>query len=232
MPNETDPLLSVPTSSRVSEHEQQNDEAQQGVLAAIVEGATNLVDGAAETLQTVQENVMEEIQEVQDAFVEETDDNESSYFLEMSMARTWSILPSDLPDVTEAVDQVLGMPEKDKHIELGVTDRPKIPFHAYILLALAVVSLSSIGPMLDLQQACSPTMKIFWRMSGTAMFLFPLCCIDLYREGYPKLTLSQATTFCLAAACYAVMTNALSWHWISLALVMPSFWPTARPFYF
>ena len=211
MPTERDPLLTVTSPQQQEEEEEEEEEEKddaQGVLAAIVEGATNLVEGATDTLQTVQENVLEEMNQVHGAFVEETkDDNESSYFLEMSMARTWSILPCDIEHVTEAVDQVLGMPEKDKNITLGVTETPKVPLHAYFLLALAVVSLSSIGPMLDLQQGCSPTTKIYWRMSGTAMFLFPLCCIDLYREGLPKLTLAQATTFCLAAACYAVMTN-------------------------
>lgn len=211
--NEGDPLLPVSTvdhhggqAATTEGHEEED--VHQGVLATIAEGAATLVEDATETLHNVQEDAMDELQEVQDAFAEETEDNESSYFLEMSLTRTWSFLPSDLPEVSEAVDYVLGAPETRDTSVAPESEQPKVPFHAYFLLALTVIAMSSIGPMLDLQQDCSPTTKIFWRMSGTAMFLLPPCCIDLVRQGgLPKLTVPQITTFIVAAFCYAVLSN-------------------------
>eukprot|EP00977_Amphora_coffeiformis_P015896 scaffold4786_cov198-Amphora_coffeaeformis.AAC.8 len=226
MSNEKDPLLPVSivdhqVGSDDNDHHHRHGENDnhhhrrsssyggRRVLATLMEGATD-------ALHTVQDGVKDEIAEVQTAFADETmeENNESSYFLEMSLARAWSILPSDVPDVQNAVDKVLGVvdaptPTDDNGKQGGgANTASKIPLHAYLLLALAVVSLSSIGPMLDLQQECSPIMKIYWRMSGTAMFLFPLCCVDLFQQGgLPRLTLPQFTTFCLAAACYATMSN-------------------------
>jgi len=79
---------------------------------------------------------------------------------------------------------------------------------AYILLASAVVSLSSIGPLLDMQRNCSPTIKIYWRMSLTAYILFPFAAYQLHKEGRPKFTVPQISTLCLSAACYATMCTA------------------------
>lgn len=61
-----------------------------------------------------------------------------------------------------------------------------IPLSAYILLVTAIVSLSSIGPLLNLQEGINPILKIYWRMSATAMALLPLAGISLYKEGLPK----------------------------------------------
>ena len=235
MPNEKDPLLPVSildhqTSGSNDNHTYDNapdDDSSSnthngGALATLVEGATTFVEDAADALQTVQDNVMDEIHEVQEAFADETmeEHNDTSYFLEMSMARAWSILPSDVPDMQNAVDKVLGPVDHDvsspTHTttddsgdkQEGTSAASNIPLHAYLLLALAVVALSSIGPMLHLQQDCSPTMKIYWRRSGTAMFLLPLCIVDSCAQGsLPRLTMPQIATFCVAAACYATMTN-------------------------
>lgn len=80
-----------------------------------------------------------------------------------------------------------------------------IPTHAYVTLATAVIALSSVGPSLDLQHGVAPVLKIYWRMTGTWMTLFPIAALSLYREGPPKLSRHQAITFLCASFSYAVM---------------------------
>jgi drug/metabolite transporter (DMT)-like permease len=83
---------------------------------------------------------------------------------------------------------------------------PAIPLSAYLLLLSAVISLSSIGPLLKLQQDVTPTMKIVWRMAGTAILLLPLAAMDIRKHGFPSLSAPQWMTFLLSTACYSVMS--------------------------
>lgn len=80
-----------------------------------------------------------------------------------------------------------------------------IPTHAYVTLATAVIALSSVGPTLDLQHGVAPILKIYWRMTGTWMTLFPIATLSMYRDGLPKLSRQQALTFLSASFCYTVM---------------------------
>lgn len=90
-------------------------------------------------------------------------------------------------------------------LETDTVPRPR-PQSAYLLLTIAVVSLSSIGPLLVLQHDATPTMKVVWRMTGTSMLLLPLATYDIYTHGVPHLTLYQWSTFLVATVCYGIMT--------------------------
>ena len=84
------------------------------------------------------------------------------------------------------------------------------PLSAYILLATAVISLSSIGPLLELQQGVvSPTLKITWRMAGTAILLVPTAlrdvCTKPHLGGVANLTVAQWITFLWATFAYVTM---------------------------
>jgi hypothetical protein len=46
-----------------------------------------------------------------------------------------------------------------------------------------VVSLSSTGPLLDVQKDATLTSKIYWRMAGTAVLLLPFAALDAYNDG-------------------------------------------------
>jgi drug/metabolite transporter (DMT)-like permease len=71
-----------------------------------------------------------------------------------------------------------------------------------------VISLSSIGPFLDLQTGVGAIMKMYWRMSGTALLLAPAAIYAvIYKNGTPRLTKAQWVTFSLAAASYTVLCN-------------------------
>ena len=84
-------------------------------------------------------------------------------------------------------------------------DEQVIPIHAYLILTTAVVALSSIGPSLDLQHGVAPVMKIFWRQTGTYLFLLPFAVQSLLKDGMPRLSLSEASTMICVSFCYSVM---------------------------
>lgn len=80
-----------------------------------------------------------------------------------------------------------------------------VPFHAYLTLIGAVICLSSIGPSLEMQMDVASSMKIYWRMTGTYLVLFPFALRSVWKSGFPHLTTTQICTFALAAFCYALM---------------------------
>lgn len=133
--------------------------------------------------------------------------------MDMGLTRNLSILPSDLEQA--AADQQRASDDKNDDTEeiakpvlpddAGSEQEEAIPFHAYLTLAAAVIALSSIGPSLDMQQGVHPTMKILWRMLGTALFLFPYALRSALQDGLPALTHTQWCTFGCASFCYAVM---------------------------
>jgi drug/metabolite transporter (DMT)-like permease len=97
---------------------------------------------------------------------------------------------------------------------LAVVLPPRV-VNAYVLLATAVVSLSSIGPFLQLQRDCTPAMKVTWRTCGTACLLFPLCVAEVRRYGLrsavgggeqePLVSVPKLVTFLLSTVSYVVM---------------------------
>ena len=95
--------------------------------------------------------------------------------------------------------------EEDGLVKQEETVVTGTPLSAYLVLMSAVVALSSIGPFLDLQKGVDPSMKIFWRMTGTAMFLSPMAIRELIYDGLPHLSYTQWCTFVLASASYSVM---------------------------
>jgi len=82
-----------------------------------------------------------------------------------------------------------------------------IPLSAYLGLASAVIALSSIGPLLELETQVSSSMKITWRMLGTSLLMLPFAVMDVKRcGGLPSLTTPQWTTFIVSTICYTTMT--------------------------
>ena len=176
---------------------------------------------------SLSEGLLEEVQDIRDAFVEELDKADEGekefFFLDMSLARQISILPEDMVRVAEVTAPIEGGeaeestdPEKhplkgDEIPEAALTTQTTIiPLNAYLLLASAVVALSSVGPLLNVQMGINPVLKVYWRMSATAMCLFPFAASSVYNEGgigvaTKSLHGPQIVTLLLTAACYATM---------------------------
>lgn len=191
----------------------------------------SIVESIMDEVLDIRDAIVEEL--------DKADDGEKEFcFLEMSLARDMSILPEDLVRVAEvtAPDELLEMEDFDENNEATTTttegtDPEKqplkgedetvvtmatlrashaIPLNAYLLLASAVVALSSVGPLLNVQSGINPVLKVYWRMSATAMCLFPFAAASVYREGgireaTKSLHGPQLVTLFVTAACYATM---------------------------
>jgi drug/metabolite transporter (DMT)-like permease len=172
-------------------------------------------DGSVEDAATLMEGVVEEAQDILEAIMEELHEADKGdlHFLEMGLTRNLSILPGDMVDAASFLNPPSQVPTAEPHGDLEAQKkkeeqacRPAIPLSAYLLLLSAVISLSSIGPLLQLQQNVTPTMKIVWRMACTTILLLPLAAMDIRKHGFPSLTAPQWMTFLLSTACYSVMT--------------------------
>ena len=176
---------------------------------AFIEEVHDATDAFIEEVQDATEAFIEEVQEVADV------EQEDNFFLDMGLVRGLSILPVDVIDTAEKTAPTI-VPDEGTPPDVESTQptdnkqetvTPSTPFHAYILLITAVVALSSIGPLLNLQNLVDPVMKVYWRMSATAMMLLPFAVASVKKEGLPKLSISQALTLFLATASYAAMNT-------------------------
>jgi drug/metabolite transporter (DMT)-like permease len=202
-------------------------EAAVNVVENVQEAAENVVENVQEAAEIMKDAIAEEAHGVAEVFVDdlhEADDGDL-YFLGMGLFRNLSILPADVeyaahhPQGTSAI-----APPKDDELEDEVAymvdvedgyysqkEEPppayihRVPIIAYFLLMTAVVSLSSIGPLLDVQQDATPTSKLYWRMAGTSMLLLPFATRDAYTNGVPHMNKAQWITFLLATFFYCTM---------------------------
>lgn len=185
-------------------------EGVQSGTDTIVEGAHDIGERVQETTSEFQEAVVEQYNEVKETFLDELHeaDDGDMYFLDMALTRNLSILPSELREKAQQLAGPTTKTELDLEtltlVEKAINPL-KPPLSAYAGLALAVTSLSSIGPLLALQSDVSGTLKIFWRMCGTALVLLPLAILELRTSGFPRLTQPQWCTFLVATACYVTM---------------------------
>ena len=128
--------------------------------------------------------------------------------LERAMSMIPTQLPTDITDVQIAATEVeVGKMTTELHLDMVV--KRQVPVVGYVILISGFFAMASVGTALDLQgHAVSPTMKTFWRLSSTALLLFPLAANSMRREGLPKLTQTQWIMFPLAALAYGQMVTA------------------------
>ncbi|OEU19798.1 hypothetical protein FRACYDRAFT_182079 [Fragilariopsis cylindrus CCMP1102] len=145
------------------------------------------------------ESVVEEFNDITEAVLEELHkaDEDVNYMIEMGLTRNFSLLHDDVVEAS-------GLGNGTKKTE--TTSSSSIPLSAYVLLLSAIVAMSTIGPLLQLQDDATTTMKVVWRMVGTSFLLLPFATIDVYHYGIPKLTTPQCVTFLISTLCYDVLS--------------------------
>ena len=170
-----------------------------------IEGLPSIIEGVVEEFHDITEAAFDEIHKA---------DEDENYMIEMGLTRNLSILHDD---VVEASGVLQGGSEDQNDIETGCGDtggEPSvaeviIPLSAYLLLFSAIVAMSTVGPLLQLQDDTTATMKVLWRMVGTSILLAPLAFVDVcYHSGMPKLTSPQWFTFSLSTFWFVVMAIA------------------------
>jgi drug/metabolite transporter (DMT)-like permease len=150
-------------------------------------------------LGVISEEVQLEVKNVKGAFIRELNDADQgrTYFLDMSMTRSLSVLPDELQDFAdEAVGKELPREAPPEASALG----------RYASLLSAVLAISSNGSALALLHGVEPPMKLFWRMTATALALSTFAFRMVWNDGPPVLTLGQWVTFAGAAVCFFLQT--------------------------
>jgi drug/metabolite transporter (DMT)-like permease len=142
-----------------------------GSLATIAEGVHAEADLLRETLQ-------DELKRAEEG---------NTYFLEMGMTRSLSIVPEGIIEFAEEAVGTSILPEipKDEANALG----------RYMSLLGAVLAISSQGTALSLLDGVSPTLKMFWRMTATALCLSVFATRTVLSKGLPSMTTLQWFTF-------------------------------------
>jgi hypothetical protein len=179
-------------------------------------------DPATEVVPRRRSSVVYQLKEAIHDELDEIENRADTFILEMNITRSLSILPEDVIKAVQAMSTEFDDNFEDEEDaafdpELqklggrksfdGSASNKKIPISAYFLLASAVFSLSAIGPLFKMQDGVEPTMKIFWRMTGTSLVLLPLALHSIHQEGIPRLDLTQCITIVMSAAFYATMTT-------------------------
>jgi drug/metabolite transporter (DMT)-like permease len=153
----------------------------------------------SEGLGVISEEVQYEAESVKGAFIRELNDADQgrTYFLEMSMTRSLSVLPDELQDFAdEAVGKELPREAPPEASALG----------RYASLLSAVLAISSNSSALALLHGVEPPMKLFWRMTATALVLSTIAFRTVWNDGSPVLTFGQWVTFAGAAVCFFLQT--------------------------
>ena len=210
-------------------------------VSTIAETVETLLENATEMVEEITENFIEELVDAGDQnhpdrhyFLDMNLTRSLSLtpgdIVEASNYVTMSTMPLPDPDAYEDEDEESSglhhLPtieeykryEEDNIITKEEEDNIKkeveqegIPISAYFLLCSAVVSLSAIGPFLNLQKNVSATMKILWRTLATSLILFPFAVVSIRRDGFPQLSLIQWALLITTAALYASMCVLFVW---------------------
>ncbi|GAX23250.1 hypothetical protein FisN_21Hh066 [Fistulifera solaris] len=128
-------------------------------------------------------------QELRDA------DEGKTYFLDMSMTRSLSVVPETIPDLVEEAVGIQVQSEKNA-------------FLPAVGLVAAVLSVSSNGTALALLDNVPPPLKLYWRMICTCIVLLPFVCKTIRKKGLPHLNGALWVTFvaaCISFTCYALL---------------------------
>jgi drug/metabolite transporter (DMT)-like permease len=151
------------------------------------------------SLTTIGEEMVSEGRLLRDSWQGELQDAKEgkTFFLDMTLSRSLSILPEELPLV---VEETTG-----QHIPLRA-EHPEPPVSKYgpfVALLAAVLAVSSNGSALSLLRGVAAPLKLYWRMTATYLVFLPFALRIMYRSGgLPRLTVGQWITFFGAAFSY------------------------------
>lgn len=149
-------------------------------------------------LESIAEDVMSEARVVRESWQTGMRDAQSgkTFFLDMNLTRSLSILPEDLPLVVEETTGLHVSSYKQGEEPSPPRPPPLVTYGPYLALLGAVLAVSSNGSALSLLHGVPAPLKLYWRMTATAMILFPFASRAMYKlGGLPALTFSQWLTF-------------------------------------
>lgn len=115
-------------------------------------------------------------------------------------------------NLTDGLEKLDELEEADNQLKRRAEMSNSTPLSAYALLLSAVIALSSIGPLLAMQQnVSSATLKITWRTTATALIVMPLAMRSLLTRSIPVMNASHWLVFALTSVCYAAYCVFYAW---------------------
>lgn len=135
--------------------------------------------------------------------------------LERAMTIMSTHLPSDIRDVQLKATAV-PVDAVTSELYLDLVIQRQVPLIGYLILFFGFFALASAGAAFDLQgDEVTASMKTYWRLTSTALLMFPIVVTNVRRDGLPNLTKTEWLLLVSASFCYAQMTTVFV---VSLAL--------------
>ncbi|TYZ63197.1 hypothetical protein PybrP1_012946 [[Pythium] brassicae (nom. inval.)] len=138
-------------------------------------------------------------------FVLAVPENESD-FKRPSLLRRWSSLPTDVKGVAVETVEL-----KNGELELQIRVKHQVPAIGYLLLLASLLTISSLGPALDLQSGVDPFLKLFWRSTASVLVFLPIAVWSLVEDGVPRLKTRSAFLFLSCALSYSLFMMTFLW---------------------
>jgi hypothetical protein len=150
-------------------------------------------------LGSIKEGLELEATVIRDTFSRELEDANAgrTYFLDMSMARSLSLLPESLSEFAEEAG--VGVREEEP-----TSKNPRDGWIPCFGLLAAVLAVSSNGAAFSMLDNVQPAMKLYWRMTVTTLVLTPFAIKQFRKEGLPKMKTAQWMTFGGATVCFTL----------------------------
>lgn len=138
-------------------------------------------------------------------FVLAVPENEND-FKRPSLLRRLSSLPTDVKGVAVETVEL-----KNGELELQIRVKHQVPVVGYLLLLASLLTISSLGPALDLQTGVDPFMKLFWRSTASVLVFLPLAVWSLVEDGFPRLKTRTMFLFLSCALSYSLFMMTFLW---------------------
>lgn len=137
--------------------------------------------------------------EVKKQFVhelEEMDQGDVGFF-DMNMTRALSVMPDNIPELAMETAGINSdeLPEGPKVLQNK--------FFQYATLLGAVIAVSSVSSAFHFLDNVQAPLKQYWRMTANSVCLFPFAVFHFRKEGIPRLSIGQWSTFLAAIVCYS-----------------------------
>jgi drug/metabolite transporter (DMT)-like permease len=127
-------------------------------------------------------------------------------FFDMSMTRSLSVLPDDIPYLAhETISSTTPSETPSESASTSLENKQQGPnIGHYLALFLAVFAVSSKSTGFHLLDHVKAPLKQYWKMTATSVGLFPFALVAIQKDGIRSLTLSQWLTFVAAIVCYSI----------------------------
>lgn len=161
----------------------------------------DVLETMSQGLDSLRQGIEGEVHHLQDAWKQELRDAAQTYFLDMSMTRSLSVVPDEIETFFH---ETVGSPSVEilPTSEESESFRPSPGLGPYFGLLAAIVAVSSNSSALALLEGVSPPLKYFWRTTAVSILLAPLAARHIWKYGLSRLVQVRLYTLGAAVICF------------------------------